>query len=301
MKNKYTRSEKIKLYKDLAVEYIEQQRKDVYYVATYPSLLEDDPTDYGECVLLNEEQKKEILTAMEVSAKEEICLFEYYQDMGTPDYLLPQNENCHEPSEVELETPHYRIKVKVATFPQGLDFPPQIIKSSIFLVREEYLSLLIWGLMNREHSYNDLYKYDSELFAVINDKIRWIWNELGDYPTYVPAFAVELVGIKEDAMSILGPLPEGEFIYQRFGPPLQEATFLHIENRQLSFTYNNSEFKSHIIEDVDAIALQNTLGVESYKEIVDYFFEKFGGKDGVKIFKTFLDTNGTAYSERGTF
>jgi hypothetical protein len=80
---------------------------------------------------------------------------------------------------------------------------------------------------------------------------------------------------------------------------IMEHSHLHIENRVLSFFYEKFVARDYecildeyvYIDDVDAIAVQNALGMSNNKGVLYEFIERFGDNDGVRNFKAFLIQN----------
>ena len=74
---------------------------------------------------------------------------------------------------------------------------------------------------------------------------------------------------------------------------------LTIAERVLSFRMEDERTKlidRENIDNVNALDVQKAMNVDNYHGILDRFKLDFNGRDGVQIFKKWLDDNGINYS-----
>ena len=140
---------------------------------------------------------------------------------------------------------------------------------------------------------------------MLDEKLRMIFSG-GDIvaPIAVPMYTVELTSIKEDAFALCGePEVSGEIFY-RSDEEACEHSFLNIEDRNMSFFYEYWDRKTEIttkalyLEDIDAVAVEKALGVDSYAGIIDSLTVYFGAADGVVRFADFLRSKSIDFVEK---
>ena len=196
----------------------------------------------------------------------------------------------------------------MAIFYDGIDKAPQVIERKISLSYDEYLELLVWQMNNKRASYNDLYEYKPQSFKMLDEKLRMIFSG-GDIvaPIAVPMYTVELTSIKEDAFALCGePEVSGEIFY-RSDEEACEHSFLNIEDRNMSFFYEYWDRKTEIttkalyLEDIDAVAVEKALGVDSYAGIIDSLTVYFVAADGVARFADFLRSKSIDFVEKDRY
>ena len=106
--------------------------------------------------------------------------------------------------------------------------------------------------------------------------------------------------VDEDAFTILGEPGLMECIYD--GDTYDGGTLytaLNIAERVLSFHMEKERTKlidRENIDNVNALDVQKAMNVDNYQGILDRFKLDFNGRDGVQIFKKWLDDNGINYS-----
>jgi hypothetical protein len=174
-----------------------------------------------------------------------------------------------------------------------------VFKSGFYLSEEEYIELLTWQMTNRYGQFNDLIVSHPELYAVINGCIRGVWGEFDIIsPVATPIFAVELTGIQRDAKIVLGDQPISNTTWEQNEQNNLQNSVLAIEENILTFFYQCSAdgtVRSKHLNNVDALAVEEMLGVDSYQAIAEWITANAKGKEGVDMFQNMLDKNGIAY------
>ena len=290
-------------YHKLAADYLKSKNATSYYVVNYLSDGEGDDAEPYAFKALTEEQCDEIKALMKQCEAEGYELKYHFYDEGIPEYLEFDGYTypCT-PQSVEFDTRYVTCRLKIAAFYDGIDAAPTVNFGTIYLTEEEYIDLITWQMHNRKGNFNDLFKYNVELATSINSMIREFWPEeisCGCSPLSTPIFAVELTESKEAAEAILGEPDVHLRISTERVEDVVDETLLDIEDRVLSFLHNHSTregYNNLRIKDVDAIAVERALGVESYRDIAIRLTEQFGDKDGVEKFRALLDQHNIAYT-----
>ena len=290
-------------YRNLVTEYLKSNNAPSYYMVNYLSDDEGDDAEPFTFKALTEEQCDEIKALMKHCEDEGYELRHHFYEEGIPEYLQFDGYiyGCT-PTSVEFDTRYVTCRLKVAAFYDGIDAAPTVNFGTIYLSEEEYIDLIRWQMYNRKGNFNDLFEDNVELATSINSMIREFWTEelsCGCSPLSTPIFAVELVESKEAAEAILGE-PDVHFrISTERVEDVVDETLLDIEDRVLSFLHNHSTregYNNLRIKDVDAIAVERAMGVESYRDIALRLTEQFGGKEGVDKFREFLDQHNITYT-----
>lgn len=287
---------------NLAIDYLKNSDKDKYYTASYT--MRDDVSDIDGIefyVKVNDEQVNDLNAAIAEAKAQDMNLSEYW-DFEVPEYLQQENSQYGQWYDIEtvnLDEVYIRIPARVAYFPLGLDSEHKVIKTEFYLSKEEYLELLTWQMSNRYGSYNDLIVDLPELYAVINGQIRGIWNDFDIVaPIATPIFTIELTGIQDDAKAILGDKPIGRATWEYVEKGNIQQCVLTIEENNLIFFYQSSiegSVYSKRLENIDALAVENMLGVDSYQAIAEWLTQNAQGEEGLDKFQKMLDKGGIAY------
>ena len=297
-------------YNTLAADYLSGTKEFTpIYVVEYLSMYDDDDIEYCLYKELNAEQRAEVERIIEECKKEEIPMWELLEEIDTPECIKGDGGHYGTPNKVDLETPNIRTKIKLAYFPEGLDNAPEVINASIVVSVEEYTALLAWQMQYRRANFGDLHKYEPELFSVVNEKIRDFWCDKIDSvligPVYTPMYVVDLVELKQDAEVILGEPEVRTGLYYKEDESSAVSVMCEIEERILGFHYSSYthndgtyHYDNRSASDVDAIAVQQALGVENYKGIIDKLKEAYGNPDGMELFRKFLDEHGIKYTAK---
>jgi hypothetical protein len=117
-------------------------------------------------------------------------------------------------------------------------------------------------------------------------------------------YTVELTSIKEDAFTLCGEPEIGSEIFYRSDEEAYEHSHLNIEDCNMSFFYEYWDRKKEIttktlcLEDIDAVAVEKALGVDSYAGIIDSLTVYFGAADGVARFADFLRSKSIDFVEK---
>jgi hypothetical protein len=295
-------------YKRLAEELLKQKGWPRYYTMGYYT------EDFG-CEIfdfkipLNEEQYNYIKSIVDECNAQDIPVSEYFCDNEAPEYIKINEPAFYcDPYEIHLDEAHYPCTIKMAIFYDGIEKAPQVIERNISLSHDDYLELLVWQLENKRASYNDLYEYRPQLFKMLNEKLRMIFSN-GDIvaPIAVPMYTVELVSIKEDALALCGEPEVGCDIFYRSDEEAYEHSYINIEDRKMSFFYEYWDRKKEMttktlfLDDIDAVAVERALGVDSYAGIIDSLSFYFGAADGVTRFADFLRSKSIDFVEKDRY
>lgn len=295
-------------YEKLASELLSQKGWPRYYTMGYYS------EDFGGEVFdfnipLTEEQYNEVKVIVEECKAQDIPVSEYFCDNEAPEYIQIDEPGFYcAPDEINLDEAHYPCNIKMAIFYNGLDKAPQVIERKISLSYDEYFELLLWQLAYRRSSYNDLYKHKPQLFKMLDEKLRMIFTGSDIVaPIAVPMYTVELTSIKEDAFALCGEPEVGGEIFYRSDEECFEHSYINIEDRNMSFYYEYWDRKKEIttktlyLEDIDAVAVEKALGVDSYAGIIDSLTVYFGAADGVARFADFLRSKSIDFVEKDRY
>lgn len=300
-------TEKENRYNAIAADYLANTK--VFtpcYEVEYISCIDDDDIERSLLKPITAEQRTEVEKIITECKKEEIPMWEYFEGAEIPEFLAGDDEYYACPNNVYFETPYIKIRIKLAVFHDSLDAAPKIADGYIYLTSEEYISLLSWQMVNRRANFGDLHHTEPELFSVINEKIRWFWHDNAGGicmdADSTPIYAIDLVEVKQDAMTLLGEPSVFANLYNNYTDV--DTTFIdvRIHERKLHLHYGFSENGKALdaiyrdIEDVNAIAVQQALGVENYNGIIDHLKAEYGNADGIDGFRKFLDEHHIAYT-----
>lgn len=277
-----------------------------YAVGYYSEDFGDEVYDFN--IPLTEEQYNQLKPVAEECKAEGIDLWDYFEDDNYPKYLHLEEPGFYSaPRTINLDKVGYPCKIKVAIFYDGIEKAPQVVERTLVLSEDEYMELIVWQLFNRRASYNDLHNYRPQLFDTIDEKIRMIFpsGSVGIMPVTVPVYAVELISIKEDAFKLCGEAEIGREIFYSDNKEFAEHSYVSIEDRKMRFFFERYDYAKEIsteileLEDIDAIAVEQALGVDSYAGIIDSLSVYFGASDGVARFAEFLRSKSIDFVEKG--
>ena len=218
-----------------------------------------------------------------------------------------------------------KYKFRMAIFPHGFDQKPEIHDFVASVKDEDYLRMLALKMSNRHLCFNDLRYYLPNAFDYISLQAEIIYFDVSGHcggpwtedlisvqdfvdvrkdSSYeslsLAPYAVEMTEVDEDAFTILGEPGLMECIYD--GDTYDGGTLytaLNIAERVLSFHMEKERTKlidRENIDNVNALDVQKAMNVDNYHGILDRFKLDFNGRDGVQIFKKWLDDNGINYS-----
>ena len=218
-----------------------------------------------------------------------------------------------------------KYKFRMAIFPHGFDQKPEIHDFVASVKDEDYLRMLALKMSNRHLCFNDLRYYLPNAFDYISLQAEIIYFDVSGHcggpwtedlisvqdfvdvrkdSSYeslsLAPYAVEMTEVDEDAFTILGEPGLMECIYD--GDTYDGGTLytaLNIAERVLSFRMEDERTKlidRENIDNVNALDVQKAMNVDNYHGILDRFKLDFNGRDGVQIFKKWLDDNGINYS-----
>lgn len=284
----------------MVVDYLRNKEVARYYNISYFG--EDLDDDLPFLKPLTDAQRAELQAIIDRCKAEDLPLREYFCEQGTPKHLvLDEPHFFEEPTSADLETVHYPCAVKVALFFEGLGEAPEIQTCEIILPEERYAELLEWQLSVRHDSYNDLSFHRPELYREIETQVRYALVCYHAQAQTTPAFALELTGIKDDACQLVGEPAVMCEIFTLFRQGYSEHTVLDINERVLRFSHERvaeGKYTAHHLDGIDAIAVEEALGVKRYADIVAALKERFGGPDGVVSLREFLSQQNIKYSEQ---
>lgn len=294
-------------YNAIAADYLANTKQFTpAYEVEYVEFDEVDNLEYSLIKLIDDQQRAEVERIVAECEKDDIPMWEYCDAEGIPEFLKGGGDYYGYPNKVLLDTPYIRTNIKIAVFLGDLDSAPSVHDGCIYLTIDEYTSLLSWQMRNRHANYGDLHHDEPELFSIINEYVRNFWvDKVGGMPVSpisTPIYAVDLVEVKEDAMKILGEPSVASQIYSNFTDEISEFVAVSINERKLDMHYNSSsrgdnssKCEMRKVENVDAVALQQVLGVENYAGIIDHLSENYAVKNGVELFRQFLDEHHIEY------
>lgn len=293
-------------YQRLAEEFLSQKGWPRYYTMGYYS--EDfgcEVFDFN--IPLTEEQYNHIKSVVEECKALDIPVSEYFYDIEAPEYIqIDEPGFCCVPDEINLDEAHYPCKIKIAAFYDGIEKAPQILERNISLSYNEYLELLVWQLACRRCNYNDLYHVRPQLFKMLDERVRMFFagGDILVSPVHTPLYTVELCSIKEDAFTLCGePEIECEISYHSNEETI-EHSYISIEDRKIRLFYesydraNEKTTEILVLDDIDAMAVEQALGVDSYAGIIDSLTLYFGASDGVARFAEFLRSKSIDFIEK---
>ena len=294
-------------YKQLATEMLHKRGDRLYCFMSY-----DDcegiyhPLYYK---YLTHEQLLELRNIVEKCEAENIGINLYFCDKDLPDYIVDEDTGQHDVVyTVDFDVAYYHTKVKLAIFRNGLDEVPEIVNTKVVLRESDYVALLVWQIKHRYAGYNDLYYYDSYRFSCIEEEVRNSFGYPGIEPRETPTFTVELTGVKEDAYNLCGEPDILCTIWNSVSTEdhLMEYSVVRMKDRLLLFSYEAVEFdvegdrNLNLVElyNIDALAVEKALGVDSYKRVADVLKARFSERDGIDRFMSFLNDNNISYQKK---
>ena len=107
-----------------------------------------------------------------------------------------------------------------------------------------------------------------------------------------------MTGIQDDAKAILGDKPIGRTTWEYLEKGNIQQCVLTIEENNLIFFYQSSIdgiVYSKRLENIDALAVENMLGVDSYQAIAEWLTQNAKGEEGVDKFQKMLNESSITY------
>lgn len=165
---------------------------------------------------------------------------------------------------------------------------------------EEYKRLLIWKLRNRTASFNSLAQYDPRLYCMITQRIiesdYWFECAFMIFPYEVEKDVFKAVG-EPDFNFEISSWRDGKYLGLSHLYISEKKLYIHGEH----VTEPNLSGKRVSLNGIDAIAIENSFHVSTYKELGDIIKNQYGDRmDGIYRFKEFLDSNRIDYSLEDT-
>lgn len=180
-------------------------------------------------------------------------------------------------------------KLRRIFYPKGFDKEPRI---DYFLAHlkddSDYTTLLTLKMMDRDLRFNELRHIMPEEYEYISCQAEY------DDPFYsTPGpYAIEMTEVEEDVFKIIGEERVSEEIYNEADGFNGKHTYLNIKEKILAFyTFYTSCGDYEEVDNVNAIEVENAMGVSNYKGIIERIKTDFGGRDGVREFKKWLEDN----------
>ncbi len=284
-----------------ALNYLRNKKATRYYEVGY---MMEDCDVFEHLMPLNDEQLAEFKAIVAECKAQDLELQYYFDDERLlPEHLRLEKPGYYEvPFSANLDKAYLRLDIRMAVFYGGIDKQPEVVDTAIITPMDEYASLLAWQLGNRRGGYNDLNYYCPELYKSVEERIRCRFADLDMVaPIATPTFAVELTGLRNDALELVGEPEVMSEIYYLGNMSITEHIVVSIEERKLAFSYESMRGEEHqgryTIKDVDAIQLQLTLGVDNYRGIVEELKLRFGSHSGYEEFREMLLSNNIEFEE----
>ena len=286
-------------FKQMAIEAVYKMDAPKAYLMEYKH--EDlDEVEFQVC--LNDAQVEEVRAILAVCEAEGLSLEEYFEEYPAPEYLQVAEQWVYpDPIAIHLDKVFCPCDLKVALFDKGVANAPRVVDTRVWLGEDVYASLLEWQMNHRDSTFFDLYNSAPKLYDSVYEVVRDLFAKDFVSPYVTPLFAVELTGMERMAFELCGEMSRGGEIYYS-NTDVQEHSYLHIENRVLNFFYERwSDFECEScdnVSDVNAIEVQELLGVADYQGIFDVIKERYGDKEGVKRFAEFLKENNVSFTSK---
>lgn len=183
-------------------------------------------------------------------------------------------------------------------FPEGFDKKPIINYSQVRLKDDnDYITLLAIKMNDRNLRFNELRYFMPDEYDYISKQVEY------DDPilcTQGP-YAIEMTELDEDIFKIIGEKSVSEEIYREPEPDNINArrmhTVLRIEEKNLSFSMEDVIWCQAPFGDyeqiycVNAIEVEQAMGVSGYSGVIERLKTDFEGIDGVRKFKKWLEAN----------
>lgn len=183
-------------------------------------------------------------------------------------------------------------------FPEGFDKKPII---NYFLVRlkddNDYITLLAIKMNDRNLRFNELRYFMPDEYDYISKQAEY------DDPilcTQGP-YAIEMTELDKDVFNIIGEKSMSEEIYRESESDDINArrmhTVLRIEEKSLSFSMEDVIWCQAPFGDyeqiycVNAMEVEKAMGVSDYSGVIEILKTDFGGIDGVRKLKKWLEAN----------
>ena len=187
--------------------YLATKPRTKHYLVEYNRDSDDfDPEDLK---AFSEEQLALVQELLAAAESENEYLWERLEDEeSAKKYSFLRMSGCDSfdefyPSNINLETPYYLYKFRLALFENGFGEKPRMLDCMVNLTDEEYATMLEWRLCFRHFDFHSLsYEYP-ELFKKLTHSFDSRFYAL-DFPPYGgPAYLVEMTEIDEDVKKIL--------------------------------------------------------------------------------------------------
>ena len=161
------------------------------------------------------------------------------------------------------------------------------------------MKLLAIKMEDRKFCFNKLRYLMPDVFESISRDAEFIDEFLRN--DFSVTYAVEMTEVEEDVFNIIGEESVSEEIYEEpWHDGRTRHTVLNIKEKVLSFYMEDIDCMlagdRENIDNVNALDVQKAMNVDNYHGILDRFKLDFNGRDGVQIFKKWLDDNGINYS-----
>ena len=292
-------ADQISNYKKMAIDMLRNRKEGRYYVINYLTPYCDCPMPYYK--KLTNEQLIEAQAIVTECNKEDVSLWEYFEDRAVPEFLVADDPEADAtPSSMELDEAFCDLDIKLAIFGKGLGEAPEVIDTHVIVSEELYAQLLEWQMSHRHSNYNDLCSSNCELFKYINNIIRDGFSNDGVSPIATPTFAAEFTGLQRDALELCGERGINIELSYECDDCKVSHTILSIHDRVLKLFYELWDkgdcLHSIDVDKVDAIAVEQALGVDNYQGIAAALKENFTGAEGVDKFTALLNEKGIPFS-----
>lgn len=207
-------------YTEIVTEFLKTKARQAYHTVNYEEDVEDG-LEFELLKPLSEDNVSEIKAfidayinkayAEEIAQGEEIddvwrneVISEAIGELSDKEYLREESRFFRPTvvTDIDLNTKYYCYRIKIATFPDGMDNPPKILNWLLNLPDDKYIYLTAEYMVNPNFSFNKLRTKDKELYNIICNDIEGRLHR-NTYPCDVPTYTVEFTEIVEDAQLLL--------------------------------------------------------------------------------------------------
>lgn len=195
-------------------DYLKTKPRETYYEVQYlryiPSNDGYDVDGFEPSYLkkFTPEQMELVKSVMEKVNAGEAYLWEAIEEMGAEKFEFLQTEpmdsySSLDPNKVDLDTPYYMYKFKMAVFYDGIDAQPKVYEFLLDLTDEEYITLVGWAMCHRGCGFNILFIYHAKLYHKLLHAFNNRFSKEMFPAVSAPTYAVEMTEIEEDAKMII--------------------------------------------------------------------------------------------------
>ncbi len=170
---------------------------------------------------------------------------------------------------------------------------------SVLLPKEAYLKLLVIMMDNRLATFNDIYKYDIDLYktiaGILDQEVK------SNYKIHKPSYTVVFDEIERDIQTLLGEEDVSVGLCDKDNDNGEDSITniwaCFSENRMAVWYDYIYPFQNdvEVVYNIDAKAVLKALNVNSYHDAATVMKARFSGNMAYHQLKAFLDSNKIAY------